>query len=512
MINSFIAMLHPSILLFLTIGVSVGMVVGALPGLSATMAIAILTPLTFWLAPEQGFAVLIGIYNSAIFAGGISAILINTPGTPASIASSFDGYSMTKQGKGGLALGVNVIYSVLGGLISTVVLAVFSFPLASLAMKFGAAEYFSLAVFGLALMASVSGGAPLKGLIMGLMGMMLATVGMDPILGAQRFTFDNLNLIDGLSFVPIMIGVFGVGEVLTQIYDEFSNRSSGGDVGAIGRILPNRKEIRKTIPGSLFAGIVSPIIGAIPGAGGDIASIICWDQAKRMSKEPEKFGEGSIEGLASTCLANNGVIGGALTTMLTLGIPGDSVTAILIGALMMYGMIPGPKLFAENPGFVYGMISLMVLANLCILVMGLLGAKLSSKILSVRKEYIWSTVLIFSVIGSYSLQNSYFDIVVVGIAGITGFLFRKMGFPLGPFILGILLGKLAESNLRRALLISGGSYSIFVTRPISLLLLGITFLVIITPIVKELGKSFKEKKEKAEKTMGLETATGNDIE
>lgn len=491
MIDSFIAMLHPSILLFLTLGVMVGMIVGALPGLSATMAIAILTPLTFWLAPEQGFAVLIGIYNSAIFAGGISAILINTPGTPASIASSFDGYSMTRQGKGGLALGINVIYSVLGGLISTVVLAVFSFPLANLAMKFGAAEYFSLAIFGLALMASVSGAAPLKGLIMGLFGMVLATIGMDPISGVQRFTFDNINLIDGISFVPVMIGVFGIGEVLTQIYDEFSNKISSGDVGDIGRILPNREEVKKTIPGSLFAGIVSPIIGAIPGAGGDIASIICWDQSKRMSKEPEQFGAGSIEGLASTCLANNGVIGGALTTMLTLGIPGDSVTAILIGALMMYGMIPGPKLFAENPSFVYGMISLMVLANLCILVMGLLGARLSSKILSVKKEYIWSTVLIFSIIGAYSLQNSYFDIILVGISGVIGFIFRKMSFPLGPFILGMLLGKLAESNLRRALLISKGSYSIFISKPISLVLLIITALVIFTPLIKGAFKNSK---------------------
>lgn len=492
MINSFIAMLNPSILIFLTIGVMVGMVVGALPGLSATMAIAILTPLTFWLAPEQGFAVLIGIYNSAIFAGGISAILINTPGTPASIASSFDGYSMTKQGKGGLALGINVIYSVLGGLISTLVLSIFSFPLANLAMKFGAPEYFSLAIFGLALMASVSGGEPLKGLIMGTLGMILATVGMDPISGIQRYTFQNINLIDGISFVPIMIGVFGIGEVLVQIYDEFSNKINSKEVGEIGRIFPTKEEIKKTIPGSLFAGIVSPIIGAIPGAGGDIASIICWDQAKRMSKEPEKFGSGSVEGLAATCLANNGVIGGALTTMLTLGIPGDSVTAILIGALMMYGMIPGPKLFVENPSFVYGMISLMVLANLCILLIGLLGAKASSKILSVKKEYIWSTVLIFSVIGSYSLQNSYFDILIVAISGLIGFIFRKMNFPLGPFILGILLGKLAESNLRRALLISDASYSIFITKPISLFLIVITLIIVITPVIKSLKKSTKK--------------------
>lgn len=484
MINTFLTMLSPSIFIFLMIGVIVGMIVGALPGLSATMAIAILTPLTFWLAPEQGFAVLIGIYNSAIFAGGISAILINTPGTPASIASSFDGYALTKQGKAGLALGINVIYSVLGGLLSTIVLGVFSFPLANLAMKFGAPEYFSLAIFGLALMASVAGGELLKGLIMGVLGMMLATVGMDPISGIQRYTFQNINLIDGISFVPIMIGVFGIGEVLVQIYDEFSNKINSQEVGDIGRIFLTKDEVKKTLPGSIFAGIISPIIGAIPGAGGDIASIICWDQSKRMSKEPEKFGNGSIEGLASTCLANNGVIGGALTTMLTLGIPGDSVTAILIGALMMYGMIPGPKLFVENPQFVYGMISLMVLANLCILVVGLLGAKASSKILSVKKEYIWSTVLIFSIIGSYSLQNSYFDILIVAISGVVGFVFRKMRFPLGPFILGILLGKLAESNLRRALLISDGSYLIFVTKPISLFLISITVIVLITPVIK----------------------------
>lgn len=483
-IQTFASILQPGIAVYVIIGVLVGVTIGTLPGLTATMAVAILTPLTFWLAPEQGFAMLVGVYNSAIFAGGISAILINTPGTPASIATTFDGYELTKQGKPGLALGINTIYSAIGGLFSTLVLMLAAFPLAQFALKFGPPEYFALAIFGLSMMISVSNGSVLKGLIVGALGLLLSTVGLDPMLSTPRYTFGNIHFMQGISFIPIMIGLFGVGEVLHQIFTNDGSERGRINISKVGRVLPTLKEFKRLIPSTAITSVISPIIGAVPGAGGDIASIIAWDQARRISKKSEEFGKGSVEGLANTCLANNGVIGGAMTTMLTLGIPGDSVTAVLIGSLMMYGMQPGPRLFIEHRGFVMKLMALMVIANLVILAVGLLGAKLSIKILSIKKEIIWMSVLLLCVVGSYSLNSSYVDVILMSIAGVLGLFFRRMEFPLGPFILGLLLGRLCESSMRRALALSQGSYSIFLTRPITLVLLLAALLSLTLPLIK----------------------------
>jgi len=472
-INGILSVFAPQTFIFLLIGVLGGAIIGALPGLTATMGIAILTPLTFWLQPAQGFAMLIGVYNSAIWAGGITAVLINTPGTPASIASTFDGYAMTKRGQGGLALGINTLYSVIGGLFSTVILATLSFPLSRFALKFGPTEYFAVALWGISMMASVSSGSVLKGLMLGVAGLLLSTIGIDPMLATRRFTFNNPNLLDGISFVPVMIGMFGLGEILYQIsvYKKQDERDKElVNNLKLGRVFPKWVEFVRTIPSTIMSCIVSVIIGAIPGAGGDIASIICWGQAKKMSKHKEEFGHGSIEGLATTCTANNGVIGGAMTTMLTLGIPGDSVTAILIGSLMVYGMQPGPMLFVENRPFIITLIALMVVANLIILIFGFATARVSSKILLVSQKTIWASVIILCAIGSFALNNSFYDVIFMVAGGLLGFLFRKLDFPQGPFILGLLLGKLTESNFRRALALSSGNYSIFVTRPITIVI------------------------------------------
>ncbi|WP_315115837.1 tripartite tricarboxylate transporter permease [uncultured Clostridium sp.] len=462
--------LQPNVFMYNFIGVVVGMFIGTLPGLSATMGVALLTPLTFWLEPTQGLAMLLGVYNSSIWAGGISAILVNTPGTPASIAQTFDGYKMTQQGKVGLALGINTIFSVIGGLFSTFVLIVAAFPIAKFALKFGPPEYFALAIFGLSMMISVSGKEVVKGLIIGLLGLIISTIGMDPMFSVQRFTFGNMNLMQGISFIPIMIGMFGIGEILYQIIENIKDDRDVTNIKDLGRVVPTAKEFKATALPSFVSAIISVIIGAIPGTGGDIASIICWQQAKQMSKEPEKFGNGSVEGLAVTSLANNGVIGGTMTTMMTLGIPGDSVTAILIGSLMMYGMQPGPQMFLSNSKFVYNIMALLIVANLTILVLGLLTAKGSSYILKVQPKVIWVVVVLFCIIGSYALNNSLFDVGVMLISGLVGFLFRKLDIPLGPFILALLLGPIAESNFRRSLALSSGDYLIFISRPISIVL------------------------------------------
>lgn len=489
-ISSFLNMIsNPQVLMYLLFGVMAGAMIGALPGLSSTMGIAILTPLTFWLDADCGFAMLIGVWNSSVWAGGISAIIINTPGTPGSVASSFDGYKLYKKGQGGLALGVNVIYSALGGLMSTVALIFFAWPLARFAVTFGPSEYFALALFGLSMMVSVSGNSVLKGMAVGLAGLLLSTVGMDPITASARYTFGITYFQSGIQFLPVMIGMFGIGEVLMQIYDY--NREQVArenelkkDNMALGRVLPNKEEVRQLAVPTFLAGIASIIIGIIPAAGGDIASIICWGQGKNLSRHGKEYGEGSLEGMAVSTISNNGVLGGALITMLTMGIPGDSVTAILIGSLMMYGMTPGVKMFNEQPGFIVNIMLLMIFANIIISVLGLLTAKASAKVLNVKAQSVWVAVAVLCVVGSYALNNSFYDVSLMFFAAILGFLFKKADFPPGPFILGLLLGNMLESNFRRALILSGGSLSIFYTRPVTAVLLLIIILTLLFPVLK----------------------------
>ncbi len=492
-IQALVGCLQPMVLFYLGVGTVAGYIIGILPGLSATMGVALLTPLTFWLPAEQGFAMLIGVFNAGIFSGGISAILINTPGTPASIATTFDGYAMTQQGKAGLALGLNTIFSCIGGWLGTLVLIVAAFPLARFALKFGPAEFFALALFGLTMMISVSQKSLLKGLVTGVFGMLLATVGSDPMYGVPRFTMGIVDIMDGISFIPVMIGLFGLGEVLAQMFDGTNDDTKVSSV-EMGRILPTRHEMLRCMPGSLITTVISVIVGAIPGTGGDIAGMIGWDQSRKISKKPEEFGKGSIEGVASTCLANNACMGGALVTMMTLGVPGESVSAVLLGSLMMYGMDPGPALFTENRAFVLKFMVLMMLAYVVILIIGLASAKFSSHLLNIRKEIIWLTILILCSIGAYSMNSSYVDLIVMAISGVVGFIFRKMDFPLGPIILGMLLGKMAEANFRRAIPLGGNNFSLFYTKPICVILLVLSVFSIVVPIYKQ----YKDRKRAAD--------------
>lgn len=492
MLDIFMQVLQPSVLLYMLAGVVLGIFIGALPGMTATMGIAILTPLTFWLEPQEGLAMLIAVYCSSIFAGGIPAILINTPGTPASIATTFDGYALSQQGKAGLALGINTIYSCLGGFVSTIFLWLAAFPIAEFALRFGPPEYFALAVFGLSMMVSVSGESVIKGLIAGGIGLFIATIGLDPMLSAPRFTFSNANLLDGLSFIPIMIGMFGLGEIFYQILHKSAAQRT--ESKTIGRILPNREERRRMRLPFWLSSMIGTIIGAIPATGGDIASIISWEQSKRLSKKPEEFGKGSLEGMCASSTANNAVIGGAFTTMLALGLPGDTVTAILIGSLMMYGMQPGPSIFIDHIDFVYVIIALLLVANLVVLVVGLAGAHLFSRIMLIRREIIWVSVIMFCIVGAFALNNSYFDVGIALASGILGLLFRKAGLPVGPFILALLLGKMAESNMRRSLALSDDGLLIFITSPISAALIFLAVLTLCWPVVKKLRMQTKNKK------------------
>ncbi len=476
------AVLDWQVLGFLAVGVSLGAVFGALPGLTATMGVAVLTPLTFWVSPEQGLAMLLGIYCGAIPAGGIPAILINVPGTPASIATSWDGYAMTQKGQAGLALGINALMSAVGQLTSILFLAFFAFPIASFALQFGPAEYFGLSLLGISLMAGVSGKQVLKGLLAGMLGLALALVGLDPMTAYPRFTFGMSEFLDGISFVPVMIGLFGLGEVLVQI----SKHQSGVQVStaALGRVIPTAAEF-KQMGGAMFSGAtLGTLVGAIPAVGGDIGSVVAWEQARRTSPDKEQFGKGSIRGLAASCSACNAAIGGAMTTMLTLGIPGDAVSAILIGALLIHGIQPGPLLFSNHQSFVFSIVFLLVFAAFLIMLIGLVGAKPLAKILTIPGPWLWTGIIMFGTIGAYALNNAIVDVWLMYAAGIVGFLFRQANIPLGPLVLGLILGPMMEANLRRALILSRGDWTSILTRPIVLFFLLATLFTLLLPLLR----------------------------
>lgn len=483
-LNGLLAILHWDVLLFLVVGLALGAVFGALPGLTATMGVAVLTPLTFWVSAEKGLAMLLGIYCGAIPAGGIPAILMNIPGTPASIATSWDGYPLARQGKTGLALGINAIFSSAGQLASVLFLAFAAFPIASFGLRFGPAEYFGLALFGISLMAGVSAGNTLKGMLAGMLGLALAMVGLDPMTAYPRFNFGRSEFLDGISFIPVMIGLFGLGEVFAQMSGAGSRRSELP--AAMGRVLPKLAEWKRMLlPGAMGAG-VGTFVGAIPAAGGDIAAVISWEQARRLSRKPAEFGKGSVEGLAASSAACNAAIGGAMTTMLTLGIPGDAPSAVLIGALLIHGIQPGPLLFRDHQALVYSIIFLMTFAALAIAAVNLLGARPLARALRIPDRWLWAGIILMGVVGSYALNNAVMDVWVMFGAGILGFFCRRAEIPLGPLVLGLILGPMMESNLRRALILSRGDWLAILTRPMVLFFVVVTAASLLWPLWKAL--------------------------
>ncbi len=489
-LQGLMAVFQPDVLAFLVGGVILGALFGALPGLTATMGVAVLTPLTFWLAAEPGLAMLLGVYCGAIPSGGIPAILINVPGTPASIATSWDGHALAKRGKAGLALGVNALMSAVGQLTSILFLAVAAFPIAAFALEFGPAEYFGLALFGISLMAGVSGRYVLKGLLAGCLGLALATVGLDPMTAYPRFTFGMQEFLDGVSFVPVMIGLFGFAEVLVQI----SERRGGQQAPAaeLGKVMPSAGDWRQMLLPGATGAAVGTLVGAIPAAGGDIGSVIAWEQARRLSRRKEEFGKGSLEGLAAAASSSNAAIGGAMTTMLTLGIPGDAVSAILIGALLIHGIQPGPLLFETQRPFVFTLVFLMAFAALLVMLLGLFAARPLARVLRIPAPWLWAGITLFGAVGSYALNNAVADVWAMFAAGVLGFLLRKANVPLGPLVLGLILGPIMEGSLRRALILSRGDWAGVLTRPITLFFLVATVLSLLWPLVRARWKPTAE--------------------
>lgn len=473
--------LTPKIFILLILGVGGGIAIGSLPGLTATMGVAILLPLTFGMEATAALVMLVGIYIGAIYGGSISAILLKTPGTPAAAATVFDGHTLAKKGEAAKALSMSTIASFVGGIVSTILLITISPILANFALRFSAPEYFALAIFGLSIIASISGDDPIKGLLAGMFGLFISTVGMDPVTSYPRFTYDKVELLNGFSVIPILIGLFAVSEVFIQIENVFEDSVT---IQKFKKGIVSFKEVIRVLPVMLKSAVLGTFIGSIPGAGADIAAFVSYNEARRSSKNPEKFGTGILEGIAAPEAGNNGVTGGALVPLLTLGVPGDAVTAILLGALIIQGLQPGPLLFKENANVVYGLFSAMLIGNIVMLILGLAGIRLFSKVVEIPRKIIIPMILSLSIVGSYSMNNNVFDVYVMLLFGVIGYLMEKIKMPTSPIILAVILGPMAESNLRKSLLMYQGSIKFLYTRPITVVFLLLAFFSISSSYIK----------------------------
>jgi len=476
-------------IMWIFLGTTVGIVFGAAPGLTATTAVALFTPVTFYMPLEISFSFLLGIYCGGFYAGSIPAILIKTPGAPGNAATVMDGYPMARQGRAGDALGYSVISSWLGGTLSAFALLIFAPIIGAIALKFGAPEYFAVGVLGLVCVAGVSGGSLLKGIAGALIGMLLGTIGMDPIGGFPRFTFNSIYMMGGIALIPALVGLFAVTEVLAKV--EILHLDSGQLISKVTSTVPDLREYWTNKWILIKGTIIGIIIGAIPGTGPTIASWLSYNEAKRTSEHPEKFGTGISEGIMASESANNAVTGGALIPLITLGVPGDTVTAVLLSALMIQGLTPGPMLIRERFDLVAMLLWMLLIANVFMLAIGLLGSKFFPYVLKVRWPIMLPLVMVLCVTGGYDVNSSLFDVKMLIALGFIGFVMMKFGFPVPPVVLGLILGPIIEPNLRRAL--TGATPMVFLTRPISLIIIILTILSVtyMTRKMKPVGTKTK---------------------
>ncbi|MDS0293697.1 tripartite tricarboxylate transporter permease [Halogeometricum luteum] len=479
--------LNPFTLFLMVAGVLVGILMGSIPGMTATMTVAVLLSFTFTMDPSNGMMLLLGIYGGAVYSGSIPAILIRTPGTPSAAATIFDGYPLSQKGEAGRAIRISTVASFVGGVISVIGLMFFSPLIADAALQFRSPEFFALALFGLTIIASVSGDSLPKGMISGLLGMLVATVGIDPLTGFQRFTFGVPELLTGVQFIAVMIGLFGIAEGMKAYSSGIDNEGQKVDQDIEG-IVPSLSDLKDIAPVSTLSGIAGVLIGSIPGAGGDIAAFITYNEATRwISDAVPSFGEGNIRGIAAAESGNNASTGGALIPTLTLGIPGDSVSAILIGALMVHDVQPGPALYQEETTLLYTIFVGFLLIYVLILLFGLLGAHYWVRLINIRESLLWPAILVLCVIGAVALRGNLFDAWVMLGAGALGYVLRLRGYPLAPMVLGLILAPIAETNLRRSLSLSGGSFDIFYTSPIALVIILLSVATIAVPAVRSLS-------------------------
>lgn len=491
------------VILMTFIGAAGGVLLGAIPGMTATMGVALLIPFSFGMDLIPSVGLLLGIYCGGMYGGSISAILIHAPGTPAAAATLLDGYPMAKKGEAGKALSVAMFASFCGGVIGALIMTFLSPMVAKVAMKFTSAEMLMLAVFGLSVIISISGKSIAKGLISAFFGMLLCTVGVDPTYSRQRFTFGVKSLKGGLSFIPVLIGLFAIAEVIAGVERIIAGRESAQEKSTekITRVLPDGKTIRKISPNILSGGIIGTFIGAIPGAGGDIAVFVSYAFNKGISKHPEKWGTGIPNGVAATESANNGCSGGAMIPLLSLGVPGDSVTAILLGAFIMKGITPGPMMYVSELPTVYKVFAALMLANLCMLIVGCLGVRIFAKIVSLEKKVLYPIILIISLLGAFSINKNVFDVGVCVVFGVIGWLMNKYEFPLSPILLALILGPMCEQNFVRFMDLNNGNFGAILHYPIAI---GFFVVAVAVVIVSLLNQRKINKTEKANANMGME--------
>lgn len=470
-------MLNPTNFFFVFVGITSGIIVGALPGLTATMGCALLIPFTFGLPPIQGLLMLIGIFCGGIYGGSISAILIRTPGTPSAAATLLDGFPLAQKGMAGKAIGISTIASFVGGTTGAVIMTFLSPQIAKIGLRFGPPEFFALAIFGLGMIITISGRSLLKGIISALFGLLITVIGFDPLSGVPRFTFGSQNLLGGVTFIPALIGLFGYAQVFRNIEKITTLPQTKSKVE---KILPRMSEIVSTLKTMLKSAVIGTFIGSIPGTGCDVAAFVTYGEAKRSSKHPERFGTGILEGVAAPEAGNNGATGGAMIPMLTLGVPGDAVTAVLLGALTIHGLQPGPMLFKDHLDIIYPIFSGMIMAQFILLIVGLSGARVFARLINIDRRILTPVIFFLCVVGSYAMRFSFFDVGLSLIIGVIAYFMEYYGYTVSPILLALILGPMAEQNLRRSLIIFHGDPLIFFKRPISAAFIILTVFVILS--------------------------------
>ncbi len=466
-------------LLIIAVGVMVGIMVGAMPGLSPSTGVALLVPFSYTMSPALAIILLVSIYISSNYGGSITAVLINTPGTPSAAATALDGYPLTLQGQAGKGLGMSLVASTLGGIFGVLILILFAVPLARLAIAFHPADYFALAVFGLTTVGSLGTGNVLKALVAVLLGLLINTVGLDSISGVSRFTFAVDPLYDGFTLIPALIGLFALSVVFAAIEKGKLDRTVTDQVSGD---FPSRLELWKSKLTIARSSVLGTVIGIFPGAGATIASFISYGIAKQSSKRPEQFGKGALDGVAASEAANSSSVGGALIPLLALGIPGSATDAVLIGALQLHDITPGPLLFESNPEIVYGIFAALLVANAVMLVMGLYGVRVFAKVVQVPPGLLYPLIVAIALIGSFAVRNSFFDVGACFGFGVLGWLLKRYGYPVAPVVLGIVLGSLLEENFRRAVMMEGPT--VFFTQPLAASLLAISALLFLLPLYR----------------------------
>ena len=495
-INGFAVCLQPINLWYTFLGVFLGTIVGVLPGIGTSATIALLIPVTFGMNPTSALIMMAGVYYGTKYGGSTTAILIRTPGEAASVMTTLDGYEMARKGRAGAALAVSAIGSFIAGTIGVVALTIFAVPLTSMALKFGPAEYFTLMLFAMTAVASLTGKSAAKGMLSTVLGLMIATIGIDLQSGQPRYTMGIPEFQDGVGFIVVVVGLFAMAEVFRGLENLFRGTAPQA-IKISGKLWLTREEWKRSIGPIWRGGIIGFVIGVLPGAGGTIAGILAYTTEKRFSKHPEEFGKGAIEGVAAPEAANNADTAGALVPLLTLGVPGGGATAVMLGAFIMYGIQPGPLLFQNRPDLVWGLVDSMYIGNIMLLILNLPLIGLFVRLLYIPAGILYPLIVSISAIGSYAINGSPLDLYLLLFFGVLGYVFDKVDIPVAPLVLSLVLGGIMEQSFRQAMTISGGNPSIFVGSTITVTLLVLSVISVLLPFILPRLKALKQSEDAA---------------